>query len=144
MNQQPVPYTTYIYLTQVELPGYPEKYSLHVMLWMPKNYKLVGVDNEQPQISPPPPTDTYYYRLILEDENPDSEDDISTCLPIPCSFQNIDRQSDKDVLLVHYVISNETQSKIRKKPKSKVAYIHADKGGANPNPIPPDVHVAEM
>jgi hypothetical protein len=136
MKHQPVPYTTYIYLTRVDTSGNPEIYSLHVMLWMPKNYRLETTDNKNPEGIHLP--EIFYHRLILMDAEPDTEDNLTACVPITWSVENFEKPKDKDMLEVYYEVSNQTRNKIAKKPKSKVAYIHADIGGAAPAPPDPD------
>jgi hypothetical protein len=132
MNQQPTPYTTYIYLTRVDLLGNPQKYSLHVMLWMPRNYTLIYSDNEPPLGIDVP--EIFHHRLVLKDEKPDADDDLLDCRPIVLLVEDFERQERKDIIEVHYIVSNQTRNKIPKKPKAKGAYIHADNGGASPQP----------
>lgn len=136
MKHQPVPYTTYIYLTRVDISSDPEVYSLHVMLWMPENYTLIGTDNKSPEGIDLP--EVFYHRLILKDAEPDSEDNLLSCVPIAWSKENFEKPKDKDILEIYYEVSNQTRIKITKKPKSKIAYIHADIGGAAPGPPDPD------
>lgn len=142
MKQQPVPYTTYIYLTRIDLSGGPEVYSLHIVLWMPKNYTLVSSDNKAPEGIQVP--EVFYHRLVLKDAKPDGDDNLSECGPIALSVENFKQPEGKDLIAVHYTVSNETRSKVPKKPKAKVAYAHADLGGAGPGPQPPEPDSAEV
>lgn len=132
----PVPYTTYIYLTRTDLPGDEPKYALHVLLWMPENYTYTGeYDHEPPDGDPPPPPpdpeEVDHYRIILNDDTPDKED-TKEFKAIALTIDVDPPGQGKNVLQAFYSIKNEEPGnrKIVKKPKAKVAYIHADNGGA--------------
>lgn len=132
----PTPYTTYSYLTRTDLVGDPPSYELHILLWMPENYEYLGWDQKPPEdiIIDPKATN---YRIRLEDTQSDKEDPI-TCKAIAVTI-DLGTPDDKEegcYVQSFYVVSNEKPGnvKIQKKPKAKVAYIHADSGGAAPQP----------